>query len=221
MNSELIQIYETNLHKNYELLDSQLAKSQIYEDDYAKAIIESIDNLFSITTKSTKEYIIGLTLTLYDKENKNYINYSSKIKKLENKLKEYQKKIKDIKAKHTKKMNKKIEIISDYTTIDMTQRIKYESFNKMNNAIRVSTEIENICGNIIVDLNNQTNSMKNSAKKVGELNNELDSSKNYLNKMIDKEKSDKKIIVIVAFSLLMIILCTLIYKIYQKFNFRK
>ena len=61
--------------------------------------------------------------------------------------------------------------------------------------------------------------MKNSAKKVGELNNELDSSKNYLNKMIDKEKSDKKIIVIVAFSLLMIILCTLIYKIYHKILF--
>ena len=219
MNSDIIQIYEINLQKNYDLLDSQIAKSQIYEEEYIDSIIDSMDNLLSTTTKSTKDYIIALTLN--DKSNHIYNNYSLKIKKDEKNLKEYQKKIKDIKANHIKNKNEKKEIIPNYNKNDMIQKVEYDSFNKMNHAIRVSTEIENMCGNILVDLNGQTNVMKNSVKKVGELNTDLDISKGYLNKMIDKEKNDKKIIVLVGFSLLMIILLTLIYKIYQKFNFQR
>lgn len=219
MNSDIIQIYEINLQKNYDLLDSQIAKSQIYEEEYIDSIIDSMDNLLSTITKSTKDYIIALTLN--DKGNHIYNNYSLKIKKAEKNLKEYQKKIKDIKANHIKNKNEKKEIIPNYNKNDMIQKVEYDSFNKMNHAIRVSTEIENMCGNILVDLNGQTNIMKNSVKKVGELNTDLDTSKGYLNKMIDKEKNDKKIIVLVGFSLLMIILLTLIYKIYQKFNFQR
>lgn len=216
MNSDILQIYEVNLQKNYDLLDSQIAKSQIYEEEYIDPIIDSMDNLLSITTKSTKDYIIGLTLN----DHKNY--NSSKIKKAEKNLKDYQKKVKDIKTQHIKKKSENKETIPNYNkNDDMNQKIEYDSFNKMNHAIRVSTEIENISGNILVDLNGQTNVMKNSVKKVGELNSDLDTSKNYLTKMIDKEKNDKKIIVIVGFSLLMITICTLIYKLYQKFNFQK
>ena len=47
-------------------------------------------------SKTTKNYIIGLTLN--DKKTKNSQNYSSKIKKAETNLKEYQRKIKDIKS---------------------------------------------------------------------------------------------------------------------------
>ena len=216
MNSDIVQIYEVNLQKNYDLLDSQIAKSQIYEEEYIDPIIDSMDNILSITTKSTKDYIIGLTLN--GKKNQ----YSSKIKKAEKNLKDYQKKIKDIKAKHIKNKSETKEIIPDYDKNDnMSQKIEYNSFNKMNHAIRVSTEIENISGNILVDLNGQTNVMKNSVKKVGELNSDLETSKSYLTKMIDKEKNDKKIIAIVGFSLFMITICTLIYKLYQKFNFQK
>ena len=60
MNSDLIQIYEINLQKNYDLLDSQIAKSQIYEEEYLDSIIDSMDNLLSLTSKTTKEYIIVL-----------------------------------------------------------------------------------------------------------------------------------------------------------------
>jgi len=219
MNSDIIQIYEVNLQKNYDLLDSQIAKSQIYEEEYLDSIIDSMDNLLTLTSKTTKEYIIGLTLN--DKKNKFTNDYSSKIKKAENNLKEYQTKIKDIKANHKKNEMKNNEIIPKYNKDDMTQRIEYDSFNKMSQAIRVTTQIENMSGNILVNLDGQSNIMKNGVKKVGEINEELDMSKIYLTKMINKENSDKKIILFVGFFLFMIIFLVFIYRLYKKFNFQK
>lgn len=217
MNSDILQIYELNLQKNYDILDSQIAKSQIYEEEYLEQIFDSMDNLMSQISKATKDYIIGLTLN--DKKTKNSQNYSSKIKKAETNLKDYQRKIKDIKSKY-KKNKKEInqEIIPKYSKEDMIQRIEYDSFNKMNHAIRVSSQIENISGNILVNLNGQSNVMKNGVKKVGELNNEIDVSKSYLSQMINKQNSDKKIIILFGSFLFMIILFVLIYRIYQKFN---
>ena len=217
MNSDILQIYELNLQKNYDILDSQIAKSQIYEEEYLEQIFDSMDNLLSQISKATKDYIIGLTLN--DKKTKNSQNFSSKIKKAETNLKDYQKKIKNIKSKYKKnkeEINK--EIIPKYSKDDMIQRIEYDSFNKMNHAIRVSSQIENISGNILVNLNEQSNVMKNGVKKVGELNNEIDVSKSFLSQMINKQNSDKKIIIFFGSFLFMIILFVLIYRIYQKFN---
>jgi hypothetical protein len=217
MNSDIVQIYEINLQKNYDLLDAQIAKSLIYEEEYLDTIISSMDNLLSITSKTTKDYIIGLTLN-----GKNYQN-SSKIKKAEKNLKDYQKKIKDIKSKHKSK-NKFVEsseIIPKYNRDDMTQKVGYNSFNKVNYAIRVTTEIENMSGNILNDLNDQSNTMKNETKRIGEMNDDLDVSKGYLSQMISKQNSDKKIIIVFGTFLFMITFCFMIYKIYQKFHVQK
>ena len=217
MNSDIVQIYEINLQKNYDLLDAQIAKSLIYEEEYLDSIISSMDNLLSITSKTTKDYIIGLTLNEKNRQN------SSKIKKAEKNLKDYQKKVKDIKSKHKNK-NKFIEsseIIPKYNKDDMTQKVGYESFNKVNYAIRVTTEIENMSGNILNDLNDQTNTMRNETKKIGEMNDDLDVSKGYLSQMISKQNSDKKIIIVFGTFLFMITFCFLIYKIYHKFHVQK
>ena len=213
MNSDIMQIYEINLQKNYDLLNSQIAKSQIYEEEYLESIIGSMDNLLSQISKTTKDYIISLTLN--DKKN----IYTSKIKKAEKNLKDYQKKVRDIKARHKKSQenfdNK--EIIPRYNKDDMTKRIGYDSFNKMNQAIRVTTEIENMAGNILVDLSGHSDVMKNGVKKVEEMNENLDVSKSYLSEMINKQNYDKKIIISFGAFLFMITLFVLIYKIYKKF----
>ena len=209
MNSDIIQIYEINLQKNYDLLNSQIAKSQIYEEEYLESIIGSMDNLLSQTSKTTKDYIISLTLN--DKKNIN----TSKIKKAEKNLKDYQKKVRDIKARHKKSQENfdSKEIIPRYNKDDMTKRIGYDSFNKMNQAIRVTTEIENMAGNILVDLSGHTDVMKNGVKKVEEMNENLDVSKSYLSEMINKQNYDKKIIISFGAFLFMTTLFVLIYKI--------
>ena len=91
----------------------------------------------------------------------------------------------------------------------------------MNYTIRVTTEIENRSGNILKDLNDQSNTMKNEAKRIVKMNDDLDVSKGYLSQMINKENSDKKIIIVFGTFLFMIILCFLIYKIYLKFHIQK
>lgn len=220
MNSDILQIYELNLQKNYDLLDSQIAKSQIYEEEYLEQIIDSMDNLLSLISKTSKDYIIGLTLN--DTKFKNSYNVSSKIKKVEKNLKDYQRKIKEIKAKHMKRReDTSNEIIPKYNKEDMTKRIEYDSFNKMNQAIRATTQIEDMSGNILVNLNGQSNLMKNNVKKIEEINDDLNVSKSYLSQMISSQNSDKKIIVFVGSFLFMITLFVFIYRIYQKFNFQK
>ena len=216
MNSDIIQIYELNLQKNYDLLESQMTKSQIYEEEYLDSIIDSMDNLLFLTSKTTKEYIIGLTLN--EQQHSNSQNHDTKIKKAEKNLKDYQKKVKEIKAKHKKNQLKVKEIIPKYNKDDMIQSIENVSFNKMNHVIGISTQIENISGNILVDLNGQSNTMKNGIQKVGDMNEVLDSSKNYINKMIDRENYDKKVILIFGFFLFMITLFVFLFKIYQKFQ---
>ena len=219
MNSDIVKIYEINLQKNYDLLDSQIAKSQIYEEEYLDSIIDSMDNLLYLISKTTKEYIICLTIN--DKKSPNLKNFSSEIKKAETNLKDYQKQIKEIKEKHKKNKIMNKEIIPKYNKDDMTQKVEYDSFNKINYAIRVTTQIENMSGNILVDLNGQNKVMKNGVSKIGELNDELDTSKNYLNIMINKENSDKKIILVVGFFLFMITLFVFIYKIFLRFHTKK
>ena len=222
MNSDILQIYEINLQKNYDLLDSQIAKSQIYEQEYLEKIIDSMDNLLSLTSKTTKDYIIGLTLN--DKKFNESHNVSSKIKKAEQNLKNYQRKIKDIKAKQIKRREDKDinnENIPKYNKTDINKKNEYDSFNKMNEAIKATTQIESMSGNILVNLDGQSNVMKNEVKKLGEINNDLDVSKTYLSQMINSQDYDKKIIVFVSSFLFVITLFVFIYRIYQKFNSQK
>ena len=214
MNSDIIQIYEANLYKNYNLLDSEISKSQICEEECLEIIIDSIDNLYSLISKKTKDYVIGLTLI--DNKKDNFKNGSNKIKNAELKLKDYQKKIKNIKEKHKKKKIQKKEATIEYAKDDKTQKIEYDSFNKLSQAITVTAQIENNSGNILVDLNGQTNIMKDGVRKIGTMNEDLDNSKTYINKMISRQNYDNKIIIYVGLFLFMICLLIFLYKIYSK-----
>ena len=210
MNSDIIQMYESNLHKNYNLLDSEIAKIQISEDDCIEFIIDSLDDLYSLTSKITKDYIIGLSLIDNKKEN------SNKIKIAEKNLKDYQKKIKKIKESHKKKKIQKVEVITEYAKDDKAKKVEYDSFNKLSQAITVTAQIENNSGNILVDLNGQSNLMKNQVRKLGTMNEDLDSSKTYINKMIKRQNNDNKIIIYFGLFLFIICLFLFIYKIYSK-----
>ena len=82
MNSNITQIYEINLRKYYSQLDTQISKSLIYEQKNQDEIIKSLDYIFDIVQKTTKDYIISLTL--YEKKPTSL----QKIKAVELKLKE-------------------------------------------------------------------------------------------------------------------------------------
>ena len=204
------QIYEKNLNKYYSQLDTQFSKVLIYEKKKIHEIIVSLENIFSITKKTTKEYTIYLTLN----ESKKY--FEPKIKCVEKKLKDYENKIKEVKKKY-----KDQEIIPVYKKEEIKNNNEINtvnSFEKMNNAIRMTTDIESISGRILINLEEQTKGMKNISNKILNTNDNIDESKNNLNEMLSKQYDDKKMIILVGGFLTFILLAFFLFKIYKKYD---
>ncbi len=78
--------------------------------------------------------------------------------------------------------------------------------------------MENMSGNILGDLNNQSNQMKNVSSKIGFMNDDIDSSNNILNKMFSRQSRDKKMIIILGVILLFAFVGTFTYKVLNKFK---
>ena len=203
------QIYEKNLNKYYSQIDTEISKILIYEKKKINEIIVSLDSIFLMTKKTTKEYIIYLTLN----ESKKY--YEPKIKCIEKKLKDYENKIKVIKKKY-----KDNEIILVYKEeIKKSNEINSaNSFEKMNSAIRMTTNIESMSGNILINLEEQTKGMKNISNKISNTNGNIDESKNNLNEMLSKQYDDKKMIILLGGFLSFVLLVFLLFKIYKKYS---
>ena len=146
----------------------------------------------------------------------------------QNKTKEIQKKLTDNK-KRWKKLKEKLKLLkknnkNDDNTLndegddDTTNSIKYNTFNKLQLATRSTIEMENMSGNILGDLSNQSNQMKGVSSKIGLINDDIDVSNSVLGKMFSRQGRDKKIIIIFAIFLILVFLGTLAYKIVNKFK---
>ena len=77
--------------------------------------------------------------------------------------------------------------------------------------------MESMTGNILGNLNDQSNQMKGVTSKIGLMNNEIDTSTGIVMKMIGRTNRDKKIFIIFGLLLCMIILGVLIYKLVNRF----
>ena len=130
--------------------------------------------------------------------------------------------------KRWKKLKEKIKLLKrnnsdnpnsiNVETEDTSQAIRINSFNKLQQATRSTIEMENMSGNILGDLNNQTSQMKGVSSKIGFINNDIDSSNNILSKMFSRQSRDKKIIIFFGLLLFLIFFGTLTYKVYRKFK---
>ena len=212
MYSDLNQIYEKNLNKYYSKLDEEISKISLYDKKTIKEILLSIDNIFSMIQKTTKDYIIFLTLN----EKEKIANLQEKIKICEKRMNEYKIKISTIKNKY-----EVVEVIPEYKK-DKNKNDKsldsFNSSNKMNNAIKITTDIERMSNNILVNLEEQTIGMKNTSTKILDINEDLDESKNDLNEMLLKQKEDKTIIVLIGGFLSFLLFVIFLTKIYNKFS---
>jgi len=88
----------------------------------------------------------------------------------------------------------------------------------MNSAIRMTTNIESMSGNILINLEEQTKGMKNISNKISNTNGNIDESKNNLNEMIGKQDEDKKMIILLGGFLSFVLLVFLLFKIYKKYS---
>ena len=207
------EFYENEIREDFDKLDSLNSQADISPEGDLNSIVEKMGEAISKAEKTVKDY------NIYNNLNNN---------STQNKTKEIQKKLTDNK-KRWKKLKEKLKLLkknnkNDDNTLndegddDTTNSIKYNTFNKLQLATRSTIEMENMSGNILGDLSNQSNQMKGVSSKIGLINDDIDVSNSVLGKMFSRQGRDKKIIIIFAIFLILVFLGTLAYKIVNKFK---
>ena len=209
MNSEILHMREKTIKKNIENIETQLNKGEICDIHAMKDIIDFANNKITESEKELK--LINIELTTNNIEN-NYFNSNECTQK----LKELKKRLRKLE----KKFNNSNDTIKDNIDQDdeTAKSIPYKSFKKLQLATRSTIEMENMTGNILGNLNNQSNQMKGVTNKLGLMNSDIDSSSGILTKMIGRGNRDKKIIILVGLFLCVCIVTLLLYKIINKFK---
>ena len=209
MNSEILHMREKTIKKNIENIETQLNKGEICDIHALKDIIDFANNKITESEKELK--LINIELTTNNIEN-NYFNPNECTQK----LKELKKRLRKLE----KKFNNSNDTIKDNIDQDdeTAKSIPYKSFKKLQLATRSTIEMENMTGNILGNLNNQSNQMKGVTNKFGLMNSDIDSSSGILTKMIGRGNRDKKIIILVGLFLCVCIVALLLYKIINKFK---
>ena len=203
MSFDLSEYHEKEINKNFEKIESQIAKSSICENEYLQTIIEQMENLLTDTEKQIKNY---------RRESDMITENSKKIKELQNKFQSYQKKYKEIREKNKKYLNN-----SNNNNVDgfsyPNNNEGINSYHKIQEATRSTIEMENMSGNILTDLNGQSEKMKGVNSKIGGMNTDLNESNNLLGNILSRENNDIRIIILTGGVLSIIIVIFLIYKI--------
>ena len=200
--SNIERIRENEIRKNFDKLDSLISSMKISEESHKKNIISQMEKLITDTETKIKNYHISM-------------EYSDSPK-----IKEFQQKFQSYKNKYRLLSKNNFDIKEDsnyYNRDDPTQNLTSNSFNKIQLATRNTIEIESMTGNILGDLNNQTEKMRGVKTKLGVMDNDLNSSNSLLGSIIGKQNDDMKIIIIVGCFLTFIVICFLIYKIIKHF----
>ena len=203
--------YENEINKNMNDLETLDSKAKISDEKELYLIVDQMGQAISNTEKAIKD------LSIYNVMNNN--NDQTKTNQIQRKLTDSKKRWKKLKEKlKVLKKNNNNTINEDKDEEDTSQSIRFNSFNKLQQATRSTIEMESMSGNILGDLNNQSNQMKNVSSKIGLINEDIDSSNNILSKMFSRQSRDKKIIIIFGIILFLIFLGTLTYKIVNKFK---
>ena len=208
------EFYENEIRKDFDKLDSLNSQADISQDGELNTIVEKMGEAISKAEKTVKDY------NIYNNLNNNVSQ--NKTKDIQKKLSENKKRWKKLKEKLKllKKNNNKNDdnTLNDEGDDDTTNSIKYNTFNKLQLATRSTIEMENMSGNILGDLSNQSNQMKGVSSKIGLINDDIDVSNSVLGKMFSRQGRDKRIIIIFAIFLILVFLGTLAYKIVNKFK---
>ena len=205
------EYYEKEIRKNMNELDTLNSKAEFSDEKELLIIVDQMGDLISTTEKTVKDY------NIYNVMNNN--NDQTKSKEIQKHLTDSKKRWKKLKEKLKLVEKKNINSINiEGEGEDSSQSFRFNSFNKIQLATRSTIEMEDMSGNILGDLNNQSSQMKNASSKIGLINEDLDNSNNILIKMLNRQSRDKKIIIIFGLILLIAFLGTLTYKIIIKFK---
>ena len=200
MSYDITRMHETEIRKNFDKLEQYISKSEISVEEFPPESLSQMDTILKDTEKRIKSYQLST----------DYSN-SSKIKEFQNKFQTYKNKYRSICNKNKNNINGDYSFFSNRD--DPTQGLTSKSFNKIQLATKNTIEMENMTGNILGDLNNQTEIMKGVKTKLSGMDSDLNTSNSLLGSIIGKQNDDMKTVIIVGAVLFFIIICFLLYKI--------
>ena len=207
--------YEKEILRHMDTMDSLNSKAALSNDNKElNKIVEDMGTALSNTEKIIKDY------NIHNVMNNNSQTNEKDIKKRLSENKKRWKKLKE-KLKLIKNGNNNsddAETMNDEESLTSFQTLRMNSFNKLQHATRSTIEMENMSGNILTDLNNQTGQMKGVSSKIGLINEDMDSSNNILTKMNNRQGRDKRIIIFFSLFLILAFIGILSYKIINKFK---
>ena len=200
-NNDLPSMHESEIRKNFSNLDTLISNIKFSEESNKKNLLSQAEKLIKETEIKIKNYQISIEYS-----------DSSKIKDFQKKFQSYKKKINSLSNEDfSNKSN------NYYNRDDDTQNLTNNSYNKIQLATRNTIEMESMTGDILGDLNNQSEKMRGVKSKLGVMDTDLNSSNSLLGNIIGKQNDDMKVIIIVGGVLSLIIICYLLYKIIRLF----
>lgn len=208
--SELFDIYQTNFKKIASKINNDFKSANLIGDNKTKGkLLKQIKNNINESKRMIKTMEIYLnTEKSLDVNLSMYVNtcikcvdqFSLELKKEEVKFRNEIQKLEMIEQRNNDFFSKE-SIVSN-------------SFEKLEQAKRITYDIEYTGKDILIELSEQNNKMNQVNNKIGNLNNQLDSSNSILNELLDIYKKNKMIIFVFSLILICVFVCIIIFKLY-------
>jgi chromosome segregation ATPase len=224
--SDLLSIYEKNLRKNQDGINKNVDKvydylsNKVTKEFNINEIMEDINNLIEEQKGNIKKIEVEISSST-KKEDQD--GYNSKITSYKQSLEMNKKKYRELEEKIN--LKEASLILTDQNQLKgnliNNEQIAYASNQKIQQAKRALAEAEDIGNKIMVDMEKQTNVMKNTNNRLKGMNSELDESNNILNKMKSRIKKNKNVIKYLGIILFIILALVCIYKIYKSLKGKK
>ena len=227
--TDLLNTYENSFRKNKDIIKTNFDKIDLSlsstegetESQRTKInksyLLDEIDKLIEQQQKILKQIEIEIC-SLINRDD--YEEYSSKLSSFKKDLALDKKKFNEIYLKEESKSNSYDNILINENNDNIFNKERYmlETNEKLQQVKRSLSSTESIGTNIIVNMDNHTKNMKNISGKLNKMKTDLTDSSNILQKMKNRAKRNKYIIIIFAIFLLLILFCFIGTKIYKKFK---
>ena len=209
--SELFDIYQSNVKILFQKISNNL-------DTISNETGEKID-LIENDLKEVQKLLKNLEIEVAGESPvsdiylivKNYKNgYNQYIKRFRKEKEKYENSIKTVSLDINSDNNIKKNIKDD--------EIAYNSFNKLQNARRVTIEMQGIGQDVMRDMNGQSETMKSINSKIGNVSDDLSSSSYLISEMQKIRRRNKMIIYLYGGFLIILFLIIAFFRIYPKFK---
>ena len=224
--SDLLQFYEKDFRKNQDLINKNVDKIYDYLSSKTKKeyniseIMDQLENLIDSQQKTIKKIEIEVSSTV---KREDIEGYNSKISSYKRSLELNKTKYRELEEKIN--LKEASMIVTDKNQLNGTllknEQLAHAGNQKLQEAKRVLAETEDVGNKIMVNMDEQTNVMKNTNNKLKGMNSELDESNSILNRMKSRIKKNKNLIKYLSILFAIILSIVIIYKILKNFRSKK